>query len=449
MSEATLEIARPARKRLQPAREHAKQHASADAVLTQPTRCAIDLPTLDLRIPRTIVLSLDTQQTGCLTDSMLNLATLGSDLPGFELQQDKTFVENVILAADYLLHQAIAPVKGSVGIRWWGSAQSAANGTNPVDGYNENYFIEGQDEKHVGANAVIEFDLLDDGETHHATTMLNSSAQLERCESICPGFTHLLYTVLECVNDTVWPIITPRSFWNDMRFHEHWYGLKTMCDAEVAREALAQEFGDDGIDEKYGVGDIDGLDPIDVVSIYEEEIAGSLPSGFITRFGRAAIGQWTMGENSEHESIPDPQDSIAADICRAMASIEARLPWCPVAPIALKHLTAMHAIVRSIANGARLAMGANYFDQPSHSAIQVHRFGNGFESYHFQQSLDDFARGAMECGEVVDATGWRCTDMSTLDKAAKAISTMEQGVAVLQTTSTLLLDLFYDPKQDD
>jgi len=218
MSEETLEISRPARNRSQRTRQHAQQHAPADAVLTQPFRCAIDLPFLAPSIPKTLIMSPSTQAIGCLTDSMLNLALLGNGMPGFELQQDKTFTQNVILAADYPLHQAIAPIQSSVKLRWWDSALSATEGTSPVEQGSENPYIQVDEEKHAGANAIIEFDLKQEGDVFHATTLLNSSVRLAQCESICPGFTHMLYTVLDCVSDTIWPIHTPRSLWNDTRF---------------------------------------------------------------------------------------------------------------------------------------------------------------------------------------------------------------------------------------
>lgn len=449
MSEETLEIVRPTSKRREPARAHAKSHAPADAVLTQQTRCAIDLPSLAPSIPQTIVLSLDAKNMGCLTDSMLNLAQLGSDMPSFELNQDKTFVENVILAADHRLQQTIAPLKNSIMLRWWGSSKSAAEGSNPTEQGGENTYIAAEDEKHIGANAVIEFDLRKDGDVHHATTLLNSSEQLARCESVCPGFTHLLYTVLDCVNDNIWPVYTPRTFWNDMRYSDGWFALTAMCDAEIAKYYLSEYCSEDELAEKYGEGDVDELDPANAVAIYAEEVGGTLPSDFLSRFGRACIGEWTIGEDSEHESLPDPKDHIAADICSAMASVETRLEWCSLAPFALKQLAAMHSIVSQIANGARLARGANHFAQPSHSAIEVFRFGHERENDHFRRTLDDLARGAWECGETVEATGWYYAEMSNLDKANQAVSTVEQGVKVLQTTCTLLLDLFYDPNQDE
>lgn len=446
MSEATLSPIRPAQKRSQPTRKHAIQHAAADAVLTQLPRCAIDLPVLDQQIQTTITLSMATKDLGTLTDSMLNLAMLGCDMPGFKLQQDKTFVENVILAADYRLHQAIYPLDNSIKLHWWGSALSAVEGTNPIEQGSENIAIDS--EKHVGANVVIEFSSKDEGDVHYATTILNSSKRLEACESICPGFTHLLYTVLDGVSYAVWPVFTPRTFWNEMRFSEGWYSMKKMCDAEAALYTLSEYCSDEDLAEKYGVNDWDEIDPANAINIFNEEIGGTLPSDFIRRFGRAAVGEWNMEKGSEHESIPDPNANIRADICAAMASMEARMSWCPEAPQTLQQLEAMHRIVCLLADGARLARGANDFHQPSTSAIHVMRFSSDRECTAFSRSLDDLGRGAMESGETTEATGWFCSDMSNSEKVAHAISKLERGVMVLQTTCTLLLDLFHEPNND-
>lgn len=449
MSEETLEISRPARNRSQRTRQHAQQHAPADAVLTQPFRCAIDLPSIAPSIPKTLIMNSSSQAIGCLTDSMLNLALLGNGMPGFELQQDKTFSQNVILAADYTLQQAIASIQSSVKLHWWGSAMSAIDGSNPVDQGSENTYIQADDEKHAGANAVIEFNLKEDGDVYLATTELNSSVRLAQCESICPGFTHMLYTVLDCVSNTIWPIHTPRSIWNDQCYSDGWFQMTAMCDAEIAKYYLGEYCSEDDLAEKYGEGDIEELDPENAVAIYAEEVGGTLPSDLIRHFGRAVVGEWTMGKDSNHESLPDPKDHIAAEICSAMASVETRLDWCPLAPLALKQLGVMHSIVHQIANGARLARGASDFHQPSHSAIQVYRFGNDREDQHFRCGLDDAARGAWESGETVEAAGWHSADMSTLDMATKAISRMEKGAKVLQTTCTLLLDLYFVPNQND
>ncbi|BDT74025.1 hypothetical protein os4_35780 (plasmid) [Comamonadaceae bacterium OS-4] len=446
MSLATPETSNRAPQRSQPTPKHAKQHVAADAVLTPPPGCAIDLPVLDQHIPTTITLSFETKGLGFLTDSMLNLALLGSEMPRFKLQQDKTFVQNVILAADYRLHQAISPLKNSIKLHWWGSALSAAQGSNRIEIGEENIVVNSQTEKHPGADVVVEFDLKDDGEVHYATTLLNSSERLAECESICPGFTHLLYTVLERVNAAIWPIFTPRTLWNEMRCYHGWDYIKKMCDADVAFDELSENFEPDELAEKYGLNDFDDMDPANAVAIYEEEVGGILPSSFIANFGRAAVGEWELHPDSEQESIPNPVVSVKADICAVMASMEARLTWCPIAPIALQHLEVMHRISSLIASGARLAKGANDFQQPSTSAIHVLRFNHGRESTAFHRALDDLGRGAMENGDATESTGWFRSDMSDLDKATQAISKLEQGVLVLQTTCTLLLDLFYDPQ---
>lgn len=446
MSLATLDTPNRALQRSQSTRKHAKHHVAADAVLTLPPGCAIDLPVLDQQIPTTITLSLDNEGLGFVTDSMLNLALLGSEMPRFKLQQDKTFVQNVILAADCRLHQAISPLKNSIKLHWWGSALSAAQGTNRIEIGEENIVVNSQTEKHTGADVVIEFDLKEDGDLHYATTLLNSSDRLAECESICPGFTHLLYTVLERVNAAIWPVFTPRTLWNEMRGYHGWDYIKKMCDAEVALTELSENCGEEELADRYEFAYFDELEPANALAIYEEEIGGTLPSSFITNFGRAAVGEWELHPDSEQESIPNPVVSVKADICAAMASMEARLTWCPIAPTALQHLEVMHRISSLIANGARLAKGANDFQQPSTSAIHVHRFNHERESTAFDRALDDLGRGAMENGDSTESTGWFRSDMSDLNKATQAISKLEQGVLVLQTTCTLLLDLFYDPK---
>lgn len=448
MSDATLEIARSASRRSQPTRKDAKQHASADAVLTPPPGCAIDLPTLDHRIPTIIELSHESQGLGCLTDSMLTLATLGSDMPSFDLQQDKTFAQNVILAASHRLQQAIEPIKHSVKLTWWGSALSATEGSNRVEQGDENHFVESNHEKHLGANVVVEFNLLDDGDVYVASQLLTSSEKLAQCESICPGFTHMLYTVLERVNETVWPVFTPRSFWNDARYSDGWFDMTKMSDVDVARYHLTEYSTDDELAEKYGIEDIHTLPADQVVQIYEEEVGGTLPSDFILRFGRAAVGAWGMATHSEHESIPDPSASVEADISSAMASVETRLAWCPTAPLVLKRLAEMHYIANQIANGARFARGGSNFYQPSNNAIHVYRFSERRESDNFTRTLDDVARGAWESGETVDAAGWYCADMSTLDSAAHAVSRLEKGAAVVKATCDLLLNLFTEIPHD-
>ncbi|MDT8992819.1 hypothetical protein RQP54_18240 [Curvibacter sp. APW13] len=450
MSEEIATLARPKRKRLQPARQPAQRHAATDAVLTQPARCAIDLPTLAPDIPRTITLALETKDTGCLTDAMLNLALLGSALPDFELHQDKTFAQNVILAADHRLHRAIAPLQSSISLRWWGSAAAAASGTNPVDQGSDTKSVDADQEPHLGAHAVIEFDLEKDGDVHHAATLTNSSKRLMQCETICPGFTHLLYTVLDCVNDAVWPIFTPRTLWNYQQLGmDGWFMADKMCDAEIVKNWMQEYCYEEELAEKYGTGAIEDIDPANALSIYAEEVGGVLPSDYIRYFGRAAIGEWRLDRTSPHESIPDPKDRIAADLCCAMASVEARLDWCPAAAFALRQLQAMHSMVRRIDAGARLAQGANNCCQPSWAALQLFRFGNGRENEHFGRLLDDACRGAQESGDTVDVAGWLNANLSTPDKAATVINNMEEGIAVLRSTCTLILDLFYDPTQDE
>lgn len=442
MSTCTEIAAPPKRRRLQSPSGHAQRNAAPHALLTS-SRCAIDLPVISGSIPQQITFKADTAGWAFITDAMLNLATAACDTPSTTLLEDANLAHNIVQAADTSLRNALRCVRNSVSWRWWGSAHAAMEGTQPYEGCETDGGSDRLHEQYPGAKAVLEFFPIEGGDVDLASNAVDSSTRLQAYEGVCPGFTHLLYTCMELVNQHIWPVITPRSLWDDQSYSDSWWGLQSPCDSEIARNVLMEYCDMDDLASRYGVSDITQSPPPEVIQIYQEEIGGVLPSDFLEAFGPAAIGAWNMAEDSPCRIYTDPKYTLAPDLCVAMNSMQARMPWCPTAPAVLHQLERMHRIVREIENGARLAGGANNFGSPSNSAFQIHRCGDAREKRAFYRLLDEAAQGAQECGETLDTAGWFCKDMSTLEKTRTALDVLQRGAAVLHNTTELLLDLFY------
>lgn len=441
--------------RPQPKNHAAKQHAPTDAVLTPPLACPLDLPRLAPGISTKVTLCVTEANFAQVTDSMLNLATLGCDTPGFSLDDKATVPNNIIRAASAAIKHALRPSGGTLPVRWWGSVEAATEGTNRIQLDESIGFPGDYNPAPVGAKAVIEFAFPD--ELHDdllaACNDLSQSDTLFAYESVCPGFTHMLYTVLDMVSMHIWPIVTPRSLWNDFIWGANWGG-SLLCDADIARCALSDMCDPARLEENYGIEDAETAPSGEVLAAFEEEIASTLPGDFLRFFGRAAIGEWPLHDSeSLHEAIPDPSNSIAQDLCLAMNNMAVR-DWCSTAPLVMERLKSMHYIVREIQNGARLASGTYGFSNPCINAIHVYRFQHKatitgihvYEVRNFNALLDDAGRSAMENGEAVDVAGWFSADMSSLDKTRQAIQQLTQGAGVLKGTIHLLLDLFWEPQ---
>ena len=278
-------------RRHKPSHPDTKLDASTNALLK--TGCALDLPKLSSAIPTRITLSLEPTPLGALTDSILNLAMAGSEVPDFELDQSQSFSENTLLAASAAIGSALRNDVGSLPVRWWGSAAAASGSSNPREGANDDYDPLDGVEQVIGSHFVIEFE---NPSTHAGVVNANlacSSSTLRQYESICPGFTHILYTVLEQVSCTVYPIYTPRSLWEHY-IHENGSYLDAPCDAEFARTCFGEYGMCEGELDKYDISDLVTASANDLIAAYQEEVGGVLPSELLLTFGRECIGSWPI-----------------------------------------------------------------------------------------------------------------------------------------------------------
>lgn len=423
-------------------RQPTQQHAANDALLA----CPLDLPKLSRAIPRTISISSENAQYNRLTDSMLQLAIIGSEVPDFAIDPMRDLAANVVSAADAALNDVLRHGNLNIKYRWWGSQQAATRGSQPheeADGDTDHL----ESESYFGANLVIELDHTADGGEgiEFVLSQLNTSEPLNAYESVCPGFTHMLYTVLEKVDHHIWPVITPRTLWDDY-INGGAYGGGLLCDLDTIRDTIFENLDTDEIAEKYGYDEFESIPPAELITVYEEEIGGYLPSDFRKEFGSAAIGGWPIyAENSPHEAIPYPCQHLLEDLNIAICNMQLRT-WCATAPKVEACLEQMRKVFMLIKDGAKLATGTHVSSAPSHNAFQIFPFSNASASRFYTRVLDDVAQGAMENGNVLNCSGWFNEDLSTPHNAQSALTKLRDGVHALHITTELLTELYWKPE---
>lgn len=421
---------------------HAILIGERGSISNQVPFCPLFVPTIDKGIAQSITLAMEGMDDYVVTDSMLSLAIVGAETPGFAVNPNSTFADNIILAANFAIRRALKAANGTIVFNWWPSQHAALKGTKPCELTMLDQESVFEPEPGRGANTVIEF-----GTSYDEHTGLNNcyhrdgdSANLQRYEAVCPGFTHMTYTVLDMVSDSIFPIITPRTLWNDYISRS---SCSRLCDLDIMKDALNEYSDPSDLEEKYGIEDTESAPIQDIIAAYEDDVAGVLPSNFIDWFGRAAIGAWPIwSDQSPDESIPYPNRSIATDLSIAIQNMELR-NWCPVSQQVRECLEKMHKVARAIQQGARMAQGAESLHSPCQSAIQLFDFNHQtspqtLEEHHFRRVLDDAVRDAWESGETFSAAGWLNAEVSTPERAQRMLSRLESGAAALFETTEII-----------
>lgn len=441
-------LARPTAKhraRSQPPHRGAKPDAATHAALKRPASCALDIPALHKAIPKTVKLSLASNPYALINDAQIHLAIEAATRGAAKINPKETLARNIQLAASQALASAMQHAGISLRCRWWPNQEAAERGREPRESAEiASLHCDGPQ------CIVIEFQ----GQQKHrklagAHNALSSKA-LASFESVCPGFTHMVYTVLEMVDAQIWPIITPRTLWNDFIYGTNAHS-RALSDADVAYGYLQECTVPEELSARYNIDDIGDLRAQDIVSLFEEEVGGVLPSFFVEKFGKAAIGGWPLfSTDARHEPIPNPVDHVREDIAVAISSMALR-DWCGTAPHVISALQCMDRIVRAIEEGATLASGTYVSSNPSTSSIHLWRFAPKYrgaqrlgdvEGDAFRRVLDDAARGAWESGESVECAGWFSADASTQAQAQDALSRLQQGAATFELTLDLIHQLF-------
>lgn len=423
-----------------------KRAATADATLGGIARCALDLPTFHRAIPRKLTLSLDHSPYAQLDDAQLQLAICAIERGAAELTQSDTVAQNVRAVASSAIEHALSRTGPALACRWWSNIGAAEHGNDPRDGAGGNMEFRKRPD-----SIVIEFLGNQASQAKlHAAHDVDSSETLRAFEDVCPGFEHLVYTVLELVDGEIWPVITPRVLWNDFI-----YGgsakSERVCDADFAYGIVPEQTDPRELREKYGTDCVEKMSPSQVLEIYEEEVGGFLPSYFPKYFGRGAVGVWPLfGEQPRHDPIDFPTRRIHEDISIALANMACR-DWCPHAPRVVLALRRMDEIVRLIRDGASLASGTYISSNTSQSAIHLWRFvpqpprGKTVrltENDAFQRILDEQARYPIESGETVDCAGWFIAPADSAESARAALESLEKGVVAFERALDLILQLF-------
>jgi hypothetical protein len=402
---------------------------------------ALDLPVLHQDIPASIKLARKAKDNR-LRDSLLHLALHGVNSRHFSLANDKSTVQNLLRAAEAAIEIALDPVTRPLGLNstLWTSEFEAENAATAAELFSHESpdfpGVPGYDGEEI---MVIE---LAPGKTFEKSgaglcdfVLLGQRAQA--IESVCPGFTNLMYTVLELVNSHLYPVITPRSLFEDYINSAFREGALTLTDNGIALAELEESYGDLGeLLEQYGFTP-ETVTHNDIIEIHQNELGGYLPSHFITQFGPASLCQpWWRNQASDHEELPiDQESSLWSDLNIALANMKLRQNDETSTSDAIQALQLLIDITREINAGARFLSGANRLDVPSFHAAKVTPT-NGADF--FDRVIDDCTRSAMECSDVTNALGWIVARADTPETTAQSLQSIHRGATATVKALTFL-----------
>ena len=433
----TLEVADRTRTRRQkPAHRRAQRDVASNAPLTRLAACDLDLPTLSPKIATTVEISVEADGANPMPESALHLAIAACKLGLVTINPDATASQCIHSAATAAIEDALASLDQKV--RWWTTVEAAEHGPDSREGAN------GESDLYCLAKDafVIEFTAPDVGPAA-AALRTESSAVLNAFESVCPGFTCLLYTVLDRVDMTIWPIITPRTLWSHTLSYADTAG-DPYLDSSHAYSVLDLNWDTD-LAKKYGHESPLDMGAHEAIQVFDEEINGTLPSFYRKYFGTAAMN-WRLRHPDDFSSEQHfaPAHVTREEISWAMANMACR-PWCPTAPKVLIALQQMHRISLLLCTGAGLANGTNLTGPLSMSAVQLWPFDDPRTNEPcrqttnaFARTLDDAACGAQEAGEAVDATGWAAVDCSSTQTTLDSLDRLRQGCEAFNLTMGLI-----------
>lgn len=418
-----------------------KPHDSTDALLG--TRCALDLPVLHQHIPASIKLT-GTNKTDRVSDCLLHLALHGVESRHFSLADDKSTVQNLLRAAEAAIETALEPVTSPLGLdsSLWTSAHEAEKATVAAEIFAHDcpYVPEIKD---YDGKEVMFVELAPGKSFKKAAASRCEYVELgqraQAIESVCPGFTNLMYTVLDLVNSHLYPVFTPRTLFEDYISSGYRDGATSLTDSGIALAELEENYGElDEMFDKYGFT-AETATHQDIIDIYQEEIGSYLPSHFITHFGSASLCSrvmWSSDQDLRHEELPIYRaPSLWSDLNIALANMEVRPKREASTRNAIRALQQLIDITREIHAGARFVTGANSTCTPSFYAVKVTpRAGSDF----FCRVLDDSARSAMESGEVTEAVGWIVARADTPETTTQSLQSIHRGATATVKVFTFL-----------
>ncbi len=404
------------------AKPHDSTHASLEA------RCALDLPTLHRDIP-TAITNVDTRPENQIRNSLLHLALQGVDDPRFKMDNKKSMVKNLLHAAEVAIETALAPVSRLLGLdsALWTSRSEAEQAETACEGCNHDADPLPQLRDYTGDDIMIieitpakGFEKTGAGAAEQ--TCLGKRTQA--IEAVCPGFMAMVYTVLELVNRHLYPVITPRTLFDDYINDGMRDGAKSITDVGIALAELLEYYGDfDEMLETHGFTQ-ESVTHQDIIEIHQEQCASILPSDFVKAFGTAAMCHCYW---SDHEEMPGNYEiTLWSDLNTARANMDLRPANETATREAIHALQLMIDLVREINSGACFVSGANYIQCPSYSSAKVWPEGSGM---FYDRVLDDSARSAMENSEVLDALGWIVARADTPQSTAQSLQDIHRGAA--------------------
>jgi hypothetical protein len=383
-----------------------------------------------------VEISVEAVSANPMPESALQLAIAACKLGLVTINPDATASQCIQSAATAALEDALASLDQEV--RWWSTVEAAERGPDGREGADGDHEL---DSARPDA-CVIEFTAPDVGPAA-AALRTESSAVLNAFEYVCPGFTCRLYTVLDRVAWTIWPIITPRTLWSYALSYADTAG-DPYLDSSHAYAVLDQNW-DEEMAKKYGHESPLDMGAHEAIQVYDEEIGGTLPSFYRMHFGAAATN-WRLRHPDDFSSEKHYAQTHVTreEISWAMTNMTCR-SWCPTAPNVLIALQQLHRISSLLDAGACLATGTQLAGPLSDNAIQLWTFDNPQTNAYckptataFIRTLDEAALGAQESGEIVNATGWAVVDCSSTQTTLDSLDSLRKGCEAFNLTMGLI-----------
>lgn len=406
-----------------------KPHSAAKQKLT-PTpvlACLYDIPVISKLVPKKIELEAAVRNQLSPTMQFIALAKARTCDPKVVHSDDPyCAARDAALAA---IEQAVSSNNTlNTTFRVWPVASDAHLTTEPPlftqteagDDYLHSYLYE---EDLTGL--LIE---VTDTRIHHPIV---GGASLDKLELALPGFKKLLYQILDSVNQTCMPIITPRLLLQDLiqssvLFNNGSTDIDDLNDYKFA-SALADEYGDSDFIEKY---DLKNASPAELVLACEVEYGLLLPSVLFECFGQSINDPRLWGDFSGTHS----NDGVQASIANLLEQAELRT-WCDQRPKLIQMLRLLHRIYSLLNEGARFAAMANHMHNPSDRAFHI---SGESEDTLFMRLLDDAAQDAQNSGDTLDCLGYITLSCDSAESAAQQLSSIHKGSLVVSTTHQLL-----------
>jgi hypothetical protein len=396
-----------------------KRPAPAAAVLG----CALSLPTLGSTIPREKVLagsgvSLTANQPICHIARIGGADSSCPDLDGLPLG------EAITTAAVHAVVIAIACKSSHYELKIWPDRKALAqyedkpNYCNLDGEYDDNY----SDGSNAMVVEVVEFD------PPKRRTKRTVQSGVEELEAAIPGFSKVLYAVMEKVSSTCIPVITPITL-----FCETFYNLtptQQISDYEFISE-LQKEYGEQ---EEFAARHqlTLGMQPQRWIEAYQSEVDSVLPSTMHQAFGQElGYGGWqeaNQGRTWRH--------NLAPEICNLMEQAALR-HWCEHTNGAVAALATLHSINAKLDAGACFASGSDHVETLWRDVLTVYPLS---QNKLFTRVYDDVTRSAHENGgyDCLGTFHFTCQDAA---QAAQQLNQLRNGSLVVMATIQLLRDL--------